>query len=437
MGDIYHFVKYLTEKDLLELYEESFNKTKKKFPEIDRKEAFFSQKNEEIRKRIGNIKEYVGTEEFKDELFTIYYEEVKKEGITEEMLHQFLDGLFETLEIKIRSHPKVREMLNHERIKNIFEYVKDIPELKEMIHQSTQCPSQDLIQTPEGMCKMNILTKGFIGKFRLILGENYEVLGDINHRKILEFVEKMEGDPEYHAKNAGLTSEVCKILVESLDHISKETKIAFSIILSRVTGMGEFLEQCELPSGYDEFNFQVYVTQCGVMLHRKDVDSARGYLGKAKECVERDEVLVGILEGRILAEEYKFDEAIEEFERIIGRADFYEKKIILFYLGLACYQRSFLEKSLKYWKELEKLEDSRSKRSTIIGNIGLVYSDRGDLNEALKHYKEALEIDRKMGYKVGEANHLGNIGIVYRRKGELDEALRYSVPPQVQFYVLT
>ena len=36
-----------------------------------------------------------------------------------------------------------------------------------------------------------------------------------------------------------------------------------------------------------------------------------------------------------------------------------------------------------------------------------------------------MKIDREIGYKQGEANQLGNIGLIYRDKGELDEALKY------------
>ena len=60
-----------------------------------------------------------------------------------------------------------------------------------------------------------------------------------------------------------------------------------------------------------------------------------------------------------------------------------------------------------------------------LGNIGLIYRDKGEPEEALKYLQKALKIDREIGYKQGEANQLGNIGLIYRDKGELDEALKY------------
>jgi len=55
-GNLYKLVKYLSEKDLFGLYESSFNEIKEYFPLINKKEGFLSQKNEEMRGIIGDIK---------------------------------------------------------------------------------------------------------------------------------------------------------------------------------------------------------------------------------------------------------------------------------------------------------------------------------------------------------------------------------------------
>jgi tetratricopeptide (TPR) repeat protein len=60
-----------------------------------------------------------------------------------------------------------------------------------------------------------------------------------------------------------------------------------------------------------------------------------------------------------------------------------------------------------------------------LGNIGLIYKAKGDLNKALEYLKDALDIDVEVGYRQGEANQLGNIGLIYKAKGELDKALEY------------
>jgi len=108
--DLYDIAKYFTQKNLYELFESAFNETKKRFPIIDRKEVLLSQKNEEIRKIIGDITKYKDLERLKDEILGIYYEEITEE-IPKDLLKQFLDDLFENLEEKIRSHPKIRDTL--------------------------------------------------------------------------------------------------------------------------------------------------------------------------------------------------------------------------------------------------------------------------------------------------------------------------------------
>ncbi|MBU7046650.1 MAG: tetratricopeptide repeat protein [Theionarchaea archaeon] len=64
----------------------------------------------------------------------------------------------------------------------------------------------------------------------------------------------------------------------------------------------------------------------------------------------------------------------------------------------------------------------RQGEASILGNIGIIYKNKGDLDEALKNHKAALNIHREIGYRLGEANQLGNIGIIYMDKGDLDEA---------------
>ena len=75
-------------------------------------------------------------------------------------------------------------------------------------------------------------------------------------------------------------------------------------------------------------------------------------------------------------------------------------------------------------REIYKDEAIYIKGATL-GNIGLIYSAKGEPEEALKYHQEALEIHREIGYRQGEASDLGNIGLIYSDKGELDEALNY------------
>ena len=61
-------------------------------------------------------------------------------------------------------------------------------------------------------------------------------------------------------------------------------------------------------------------------------------------------------------------------------------------------------------------------QAAALGNLGIVYSQRGDLPRAEEHHQKALAIDEEIGDRLGQANSLGNLGLVAERRGDLDAA---------------
>jgi tetratricopeptide (TPR) repeat protein len=53
----------------------------------------------------------------------------------------------------------------------------------------------------------------------------------------------------------------------------------------------------------------------------------------------------------------------------------------------------------------------------------MVYHDWGQYDKALKNYKEALAIDKRLGREVDVAIYLNNIGMVYNSWGKYDKAI--------------
>ena len=97
-------------------------------------------------------------------------------------------------------------------------------------------------------------------------------------------------------------------------------------------------------------------------------------------------------------------------------------------IGLVYARKGELDKALKYFEDALKIHGEigdRQGEANQLGNIGLVYARKGELDKALKYHEDALKIDREIGDRQGEASDLGNIGLVYARKGELDEALKH------------
>lgn len=129
----------------------------------------------------------------------------------------------------------------------------------------------------------------------------------------------------------------------------------------------------------------------------------------------------------------KYDDAIGEFEQILRVCvtSPTERMSILLNLGNAHYSLSQNDEALKNYRAILELtkkvvgKDALEGKAAALGNIGLIYSGKGELDKALKYFQDGLKIHREIGYRQGEANQLGNIGLIYSYKGELDTALKY------------
>jgi len=101
------------------------------------------------------------------------------------------------------------------------------------------------------------------------------------------------------------------------------------------------------------------------------------------------------------------------------------------YLSLCDYNKakSYYMDRLKLTerKDLKNVyeRDTILNRSASLGNMGIVFQAQGNLEEAFEHYQQALDIDREIGYKKGEASALCNMGNVYEIQGKLKEALEH------------
>jgi len=132
--------------------------------------------------------------------------------------------------------------------------------------------------------------------------------------------------------------------------------------------------------------------------------------------------------------EHKYNEAIEEYKKCLfhPKAKTSHKVAANILAGNCYYSISKLNEAMNLYKEALKLAKSikdkvekQKAKSIALGNIGIIYSDLGKPEEALKYHKEALEIDRKIGYEQGIASDLGNIGLIYRDLGKLRDALTF------------
>jgi len=65
---------------------------------------------------------------------------------------------------------------------------------------------------------------------------------------------------------------------------------------------------------------------------------------------------------------------------------------------------------------------NRESEAMALGNLGILYQTRGDLDRAEEMYRKSLELSEALGRKEGMANQYGNLGNLYQTRGELDRA---------------
>ncbi len=87
-----------------------------------------------------------------------------------------------------------------------------------------------------------------------------------------------------------------------------------------------------------------------------------------------------------------------------------------------------MDKALKHWKQSLAIREDIGNLQDIAGslnNIGLIYRTKGELDKALEYYQRGLTLFAKIGNPFYIALALNNIGDAYRARGELNKALEY------------
>ena len=105
---------------------------------------------------------------------------------------------------------------------------------------------------------------------------------------------------------------------------------------------------------------------------------------------------------------------------------------LLNFLGLIFHTQGDLEEAIKHISEALEIDrvvygDKSPQVAIDYNNLGLVYQDKGDLEEAIKHISEALEIARVVyGDKSPQvATMHNNLELAYKAKGDLEEAIKH------------
>lgn len=130
--------------------------------------------------------------------------------------------------------------------------------------------------------------------------------------------------------------------------------------------------------------------------------------------------------GVRLARDYKWKEAISEFKRSMKEAK--GSQIVALYnlIGL-CYKSmdslALATESYNSSLTLARQFNDTLGVSNALGNLGVLFGIRGELDTALKYEEDALRFSQKISDRQGEGQSLGNLGIILAKKGDLDSAL--------------
>ena len=87
---------------------------------------------------------------------------------------------------------------------------------------------------------------------------------------------------------------------------------------------------------------------------------------------------------------------------------------LLIKIGNVEYTQGNLLKALTYYEKAlrqAKLTKDFITSGICLGNIGIIYMNKGDLDNALKYHREALKIHKEIGYKKGEATAWATSGL--------------------------
>jgi tetratricopeptide (TPR) repeat protein len=179
---------------------------------------------------------------------------------------------------------------------------------------------------------------------------------------------------------------------------------------------------------------------------RKDIEQREGklalppeFLDGLREAVNKklraayEEARLLQLEGYEAQSADKHREAIDRFTRALALAENNSQRAALHNLrgnshgSVSEYSEAEadLQEMLKLADRISQAENAAQARAAALGNLGNVYADRGELDKAEEHHRQALEIDRKTSNRPGEAADLGNLGTVYGQRGgpgDLDKA---------------
>jgi tetratricopeptide (TPR) repeat protein len=149
---------------------------------------------------------------------------------------------------------------------------------------------------------------------------------------------------------------------------------------------------------------------------------------------------VGIISDHNLHEDLdrwgNYRTLVELYARVLPKDHFIDEPLldrkthgaVLGNLGLAYSNLGQVEKAIEYHEDALAIAREIGDRRTegnVLGNLGNAYSDLGQVEKAIEYHEDALVIAREIGDRRGEGADLGSLGLAYSNLGQVEKAIEY------------
>jgi len=118
----------------------------------------------------------------------------------------------------------------------------------------------------------------------------------------------------------------------------------------------------------------------------------------------------------------------DHFSDTILFDDIGDHSVVLGNLGSVYINLGQVDKTIEYHEKAlliaRKMRD-RHNEGNLLGNLGLAYIGLGQVEKAIEYHEKALVISREIGDRRGEGADLGNLGSAYRNLGQVEKAIEY------------
>jgi tetratricopeptide (TPR) repeat protein len=134
-------------------------------------------------------------------------------------------------------------------------------------------------------------------------------------------------------------------------------------------------------------------------------------------------------EGLTLKQQRNFPEAIKSFERCLSQnLTLQQRTGVLLTAGNCHFAKNELDRAREYYEKADSCSqesDNHNGRLSSLVNLGLVCAAEKKWDEAIRNYHEAIDLDQKLDYTVGEAIDLNSLAFFYENKGDFEGALTH------------